>query len=218
MMAGGSVIVVATGNAGKVREFAHAFAAYGKEVASIRDYSGIPDIVEDGDTFAANARIKAKTVGDALGLPALADDSGLCVDALGGAPGVYSARYAGEGAADADNNAKLLRELKKAAEAGGIVPEAADGLPSGVRALSTARFVCALAFYDPRSGAFTESEGTVSGLIIDRPLGEGGFGYDPLFWLPESGLTTAQLSTADKQRISHRGRALALLLKKLGSL
>lgn len=218
MTEGRSVIVVATGNAGKVREFAHAFAPHGKEVKSIRDYNGIPEIVEDGDTFAANARIKAKTVGDALGLPVLADDSGLCVDALGGAPGVYSARYAGEGAADADNNAKLLRELRALAETGRLAPEAAAGLPSGIKALSAARFVCALAVYDPGTGQFTESEGAVPGLIVDRPLGEGGFGYDPLFWLPELGLSMAQLSTSEKQRISHRGRALAVLLEKLGPL
>ncbi len=107
-----SIIIVATRNQGKVREFAHAFAPLGKEVKSMFDYPELPDVVEDGVTFAENAWKKAKTVGDALGLPVLADDSGLCVDLLDGDPGVYSARYAGEGATDEQNNAKLLDALE----------------------------------------------------------------------------------------------------------
>ncbi|MBD2870490.1 RdgB/HAM1 family non-canonical purine NTP pyrophosphatase [Paenibacillus sp. IB182493] len=208
------VIVVATKNAGKAKEFAHALKQLGKQTASLLDYPQIPDIVEDGDTFAANARIKAKTAGDALGVPVLADDSGLRVDALGGEPGVYSARYAGEGATDEANNAKLLRELGKLGDDGSDARR--ESLPDGSRLLSKARFVCALALYDPATGAFIEAEGAVDGFITDRPHGTGGFGYDPLFWLPALGRGMAELSKEEKQRISHRGEALRKLLSRLG--
>ncbi|MNG04420.1 Non-canonical purine NTP pyrophosphatase [compost metagenome] len=175
------------------------------EVRSLRDFDSLPEIVEDGDTFQANARKKAKTIGDALGLPVLADDSGLCVDALDGAPGVYSARYAGEGATDADNNAKLLQELKKLAGAAGDVPSSEA---HGVVLYGGARFKCALALYDPASGSFLDAEGAVEGRMLSSPRGEGGFGYDPLFWLPELGRAMAELTTEEKQAISHRGAAL----------
>jgi non-canonical purine NTP pyrophosphatase, rdgB/HAM1 family len=200
-------IVIATKNEGKAREFAHALAPLGLAVRTLAGLDRVPEIVEDGATFADNARKKARVAGDALGVPVLADDSGLETEALGGAPGVFSARYAGEGAGDAANNAKLLRELTaRAAD----VPQP-DGLPAGVRALSRARFVCALALYDPETGEFAEADGAVEGWIIDRPAGEGGFGYDPLFWVPSFGRTMAELSTDEKQSISHRGRALAKL-------
>ncbi|GFN33684.1 XTP/dITP diphosphatase [Paenibacillus xylaniclasticus] len=212
MLKSGQVVVVATGNAGKVKEFAHAFAELGMEVRSLRDFDGLPDIVEDGDTFQANARKKAKTIGDALGLPVLADDSGLCVDALGGAPGVYSARYAGEGATDADNNAKLLRELKQLAGAIGDVPASEA---HGVVLYGGARFKCALALYDPEDGTFMDAEGAVEGRILSSPRGEGGFGYDPLFWLPEMGCSMAELTMEEKQAISHRGAALRELFSQL---
>jgi XTP/dITP diphosphohydrolase len=202
-----NVIVVATKNEGKAREFAHALAPLGLAVRTLAGLSGVPDIVEDGATFAENARKKARVAGEALGVPVLADDSGLETEALGGAPGVYSARYAGEGAGDAANNAKLLRELA-ALEADAPQP---DGLPAGVRALSRARFVCALALYDPETGGLTEAEGAVDGWIIDSPRGANGFGYDPLFWVPAFGRTMAELTTDEKQSISHRGRALAKL-------
>lgn len=205
------VIVVATTNEGKAREFAHALAPLGLAVRTLAGMDRAPEIVEDGATFAENARKKARVAGEALGVPALADDSGLETEALGGAPGVYSARYAGEGAGDAANNAKLLRELA-ALEAD--VPQP-DGLPAGVRALSRARFVCALALYDPETGGLTEAEGTVDGWIIDTPRGTGGFGYDPLFWVPAFGRTMAELTTEEKQSISHRGRALAKLAELL---
>lgn len=205
-------IVVATQNQGKTAEFRHAFAKLGIAVESMADYEGLPDIVEDGSTFADNARIKARIVGDALGIAVLADDSGLCVDALGGAPGVYSARYAGAGATDADNNAKLLAEL---ARIGARVP--ADELPAGVDGLSAGRFVCALALYDPATGTFVEAEGTMDGIIVASPSGDGGFGYDPLLYIPESGRTVAQLSKDEKQRLGHRGRALARLLELLAA-
>ncbi|MDQ6418711.1 RdgB/HAM1 family non-canonical purine NTP pyrophosphatase [Paenibacillus sp. LHD-117] len=204
------IIVVATKNNGKVKEFAHALDKLGKRVVSLHDFPNIPDIVEDGDTFAVNARIKAKTTGDALGVPALADDSGLRVEALGGEPGVYSARYAGEGAADGDNNAKLLRELDNA---GASCSD--ERLPGGSRQLSKAQFVCALALYDPATGEFVEAEGTVDGIITDKPHGDGGFGYDPLFWLPQLGRGMAELSKDEKGQISHRGEALKKLLPLL---
>ena len=204
-------IVVATKNAGKVREFAHAFEPLGFAVRSMFDFEGLPDIEEDGATFAENARKKARVVGDALGIPVLADDSGLETERLSGAPGVYSARYAGEGAGDAANNAKLLRELGEAASDG---PQP-GGLPAGLRALSRARFVCALALYDPADGSYTEAEGACDGWIVDRPVGDGGFGYDPLFWVPSFGKTMAQLTTGEKQSISHRGKALARLVEQV---
>jgi XTP/dITP diphosphohydrolase len=199
------IIIVATRNAGKVREFAHAFAPLGKEVKSMFDYPELPDVVEDGVTFAENAWKKAKTVGDALGLPVLADDSGLCVDLLDGDPGVYSARYAGEGATDAKNNAKLL--------------EALESLKSGEDTeqplLSPASFVCALVLYDPVTGDKYESEGMVEGWITAEAAGGGGFGYDPLFYVPEYEMTMAELTLEQKQAISHRGHALRALVSSL---
>ncbi|MFS0839960.1 non-canonical purine NTP pyrophosphatase [Paenibacillus sp. 1P03SA] len=234
------VVVIATRNKGKVREFAHYFARFGKEVRSLDDFGDMPEIVEDGATFAANARIKASAIAGRLNLPVLADDSGLCVDALGGDPGVYSARYAGEHAADADNNAKLLRELgavsaadgrpgtgaagqaasaghpasaaganaaadSEAARAAGLA-EAADAAAPQV--LSTARFVCALALVDPLRGDTLEAEGTCEGVIIAEPRGTGGFGYDPLFYVPERGKTMAELPLEEKNAVSHRAAAL----------
>ncbi|UPK42929.1 XTP/dITP diphosphatase [Paenibacillus pabuli] len=199
------IIIVATRNAGKVREFAHAFAPLGKEVKSMFDYPELPDVVEDGVTFAENAWKKAKAVGDALGLPVLADDSGLCVDLLGGDPGVYSARYAGEGATDAKNNAKLL--------------EALESLKSGEDTeqplLSPASFVCALVLYDPATGHKYEAEGTAEGWITAQAAGAGGFGYDPLFYVPEYEMTMAELTLEQKQAISHRGHALRALVSSL---
>lgn len=200
-----SVIVVATRNQGKVREFAHALAFLGKPIKSMYDYPEVPDIVEDGETFADNARKKAKTAGDILGQPVLADDSGLCVDLLDGAPGVYSARYAGEGAADKDNNHKLLRELEKQKQ----------GEDTEQPLLSTARFICHLALYDPATGNFTEASGSVEGWITSTPAGDGGFGYDPLFYLPDYEKTMSELTLEEKQAISHRGAALRELAAKL---
>lgn len=205
-----AVIVVATKNAGKVKEFAHALQKLDKSVESLLDYPQIPDIVEDGDTFAANARIKAKTTGDILGVPVLADDSGLRVAALNGDPGVYSARYAGENATDGENNAKLIQELHQLAD-----HAEREELQDGSKLLSNAQFVCALALYDPATGLFLESEGTVDGVITDNPHGNGGFGYDPLFWLPSLNRGMAELSKEEKQQISHRGDALRKLLPLL---
>ncbi|ASS66407.1 MULTISPECIES: RdgB/HAM1 family non-canonical purine NTP pyrophosphatase [unclassified Paenibacillus] len=212
LLGGSGLVVVATGNPGKVKEFAHAFASLGLEVRSLKDYEGMPEIVEDGDSFAANARIKAGQIGRLLGIPVLADDSGLCVDALGGAPGIYSARYAGPGAADADNNAKLLAEL---ASAGAAVPGEESPRPEGACLLSAARFKCALALYMPSEDRFIESEGAMEGYVLDSPRGSGGFGYDPLLWVPALGRTAAELSMEEKQAASHRGAALRSLLEKL---
>jgi XTP/dITP diphosphohydrolase len=211
----GKTVIVATKNAGKVKEFSYAFGQLGIAVRSMFDYEGLPAIVEDGTTFAENARIKAAIVGKALRMPVLADDSGLEVDALGGAPGIYSARYAGEGAADADNNAKLLRELEAGAgnDRSADFPEAVSGVPDGLRIMSRARFRCALALYDPNSDGFREIEGAAEGCILSGPLGDNGFGYDPLFWLPAFGRTMAQLKTEEKQAISHRGHALRLMIE-----
>jgi XTP/dITP diphosphohydrolase len=202
---GTDVIIVATKNQGKVKEFAHALSFLGKPVLSMFDYPNVPDVVEDGATFAENSRKKAKTVGDLLGQPVLADDSGLCVDYLDGDPGVYSARYAGEHANDKDNNAKLLGRLE----------ELRQGEDTQQPLLSPARFVCHLSLYDPATGEFVEATGTVEGWITSQPAGGGGFGYDPLFYLPSHEKTLAELTIAEKQEISHRGAALRELADKL---
>ncbi|WP_150269534.1 XTP/dITP diphosphatase [Paenibacillus tepidiphilus] len=206
-MSGNAILIVATKNKGKVREFEHAFAPLGLTVRSMFDYPQLPDVVEDGATFAENALKKSKAVGDALGLPVLADDSGLCVDALDGRPGVYSARYAGEGANDEANNLKLLGELEGLKQ----------GEDTGQPLLSPARFVCALSLYDPADGLELTAEGSVEGWITSEPAGGGGFGYDPLFYLPEFEKTMAELTLEEKQGISHRGRALRLLTEKLAA-
>lgn len=169
------------------------------------DYPELPDVVEDGVTFAENAWKKAKAVGDSLGLPVLADDSGLCVDLLNGDPGVYSARYAGEGTTDAKNNAKLLETLESLK----------SGEDTEQPLLSPARFVCALVLYDPATGDKYESEGMVEGWITAEVAGGGGFGYDPLFYVPEYEMTMAELTLEQKQAISHRGHALRALVSTL---
>lgn len=212
------LLVIATRNAGKTREFANLFEPLGITVRSLSEYPQIPDIVEDGATFAENALIKAKTVSDIIGETVLADDSGLCVDALNGRPGVYSARFAGVGSTDADNNAKLLQELNRLAEAGRIAATATvTAINDGqVRLLSPARFVCALALYDRHSQP-VQVEGQCEGFIIDALLGSGGFGYDPLFYIPALEQTMAQLPMERKNEISHRSQALRKLQRLLTS-
>jgi XTP/dITP diphosphohydrolase len=190
-----TTLVVATGNQGKMREFAELFADLPFQLRSLKDFPGLVPAVEDGDTFAANALKKAASAAAATGLPVIADDSGLCVDALRGGPGVFSARYAGDHADDAANNAKLLRELA--------------GLPFPER---TAAFQCAIAYCAPEGESRTFI-GELPGVILERAAGTGGFGYDPLFLVPEYGLTLAELPLEIKNRISHRGRA-AILLKE----
>jgi XTP/dITP diphosphohydrolase len=195
-------LVFATRNRGKVVELRALLADLGIDVLSLDDLTvPVPDVVEDGDTFAANAAKKALAVSRATGLPALADDSGLEVDALGGAPGVRSARYAGEGAGDAANNARLLDALA------GVPPER-----------RTARFRSCLALADT-AGSLGErvltAEGACEGRILDRPRGTGGFGYDPLFYVPELDATFAELGVGTKNDHSHRARAMQTMRPRI---
>lgn len=220
MSGAGDQVLIATRNRGKVAEFAAAFQQLGRSVISLLDVEGAPDTVEDGSTFLENAAKKAMEAAAFWRLPAVADDSGLCVDRLGGAPGVYSARYAGEGAGDEANNRKLLDELRRIdGSAPPVAVPAGTAPPSApFRLLSPARYVCVLVYYDPSTGLRVDAEGECAGWIIDTPIGSGGFGYDPLFYLPELGCTMAQLSMDEKNRISHRGRALERLIAKLADL
>lgn len=192
---------VGTGNAGKLREFRQVLSPLGFDVVGIDDLTDF-DVVEDGRTFAANATIKARAVMEAAREPAVADDSGLVVDALNGAPGVHSARYAADRTDDRDaaNNTKLLEALRDVADA-----------------RRTARFVCVLAYCVPGEEVVLFC-GTVEGRIGHELRGSNGFGYDPLFVLPERGLTTAELKPEQKNAISHRGRALRALADHLASL
>lgn len=201
-------VYIATRNEGKTREFARYLEPLGWDVKSLKDTEGIPDIVENGTTFAENAWIKAETVAKILGVAVLADDSGLCVDELEGDPGVYSARYAGVGAHDKDNNAKLLAEL-------GSRGLRAKLDPVHPPCYSSARFVCALVWIDPVNKVTIRTEGDVDGYILQEPRGLDGFGYDPLFYLPEYGKSMAELDLDEKNRISHRAEALRKLLIEL---
>lgn len=190
-------LLLASGNRKKLVELQRVAAPLGVVVVQPADIGGLPECVEDGDTFAANAAKKAREGAQHSGLWTLADDSGLEVDALGGAPGVYSARYAGTHGDDEGNNAKLLRELAD-------VPDEDRG----------AAFVCALALARPTSGEIAhEAIGRTHGRILHAAQGEGGFGYDPLFQFteegfPVTGLVFATLSGDEKASVSHRGRAL----------
>lgn len=190
-------IVVATHNKGKIREFKAALAEIGIEAVGIGELVKVPEPVEDGTTFAANARIKAQYYMKACGLPCLADDSGLEVDALGGAPGVFSARYAGEHATDEDNNKKLLAALQD--------------VPAEKR---TGRYVAALVLSYPGGHELTAT-GYCEGVVIDEARGEGGFGYDPYFYVPSLGHTMAEIPLEEKNAISHRGLALKKLIALL---
>ncbi|OAS17543.1 XTP/dITP diphosphatase [Paenibacillus oryzisoli] len=203
-------VVIATRNEGKVKEFAKLFGAKGYKVRSLADYSDLPEIVESGKTFAENARIKAQIISAHLHVPVLADDSGLCVRALGGDPGVYSARYAGEDATDADNNARLLQALHELEDR--IELSAGDGHPP---LLSEASFVCALSLIDPVANEVIEAEDVCQGFIIHEKRGEGGFGYDPLFYIPSLGRTMAELTMEEKNEMSHRAKALRMFLDQL---
>jgi XTP/dITP diphosphohydrolase len=197
-------LVFATRNRGKLvelRQLLPGIAVLSIDEAAAGLLRPIPEVVEDADTFAGNAIKKAREVSRATGLPALADDSGLEVDALGGAPGVYSARYAGEGAGDAANNTKLLAALA--------------GVPAAQR---TARFHAALALADvtgPLGEDVITSDGVCEGVILDAPRGTGGFGYDPLFLFPELGQTFAELGVGTKGDLSHRARAMRAMRPRL---
>ena len=192
-----SELVLASNNKGKLAELQ---AMLGDSI-TVRPQSDFTDIEaeETGLTFVENALIKARHAARISGLPALADDSGLAVDALGGAPGIYSARYAG-GGGDAANNAKLLEALKD-------VPDAERG----------AQFICALALLRHAEDPIPViCEGAWQGRILHAPSGEHGFGYDPLFWVPERDCSSAELSPQEKNQLSHRARAMALLKTRLG--
>jgi len=190
-------VLLATSNAGKLRDFAGPAAPHGITIANIPNFSSLPQAVEDGATFEENARKKAESYSLAVpGELVLADDSGLEIDALGGAPGVHSARYADECNSDDEaNNARVLRELK--------------GIPEQQR---TARFVCLLAV--ARDGRTLHTfQGTAEGVILPTPRGKNGFGYDPLFYFPQIGKTFAELSAEEKARYSHRGAAFRAFLE-----
>ena len=193
-------IVLATANKGKIAELRALLAASGITVKGLADFPDLGDIPETGTTFAENARLKAAAVAAATGLPAVADDSGLCVDALGGAPGVYSARYGGENATDAIKTAKLRAALRP------VPPET-----------RTARFLCAMAATTP-DGRWAETQAAWEGSVVLAPQGDGGFGYDPLFLDPSLGRTAAQLTPEEKNARSHRGQALARLIPLLDTL
>lgn len=191
-------IVIASNNAGKLREFTALLAPLRLTVVA-QSVLGIGEVEEPFDTFVENALAKARHAASVSGLPALADDSGICVPALGGAPGVHSARYAGEPRSDARNNAKLVAALQ--------------GQPDR-RAFYYCALVLLMHARDPHPlvvGAEWHGE------IVDVPAGEGGFGYDPYFFVPEFACTAAELPAETKNRVSHRGKALQMLVDKLGS-
>lgn len=188
------VLVAATGNRGKLREIERLLDGFGWEVAAQSEF-GVEPPPEDGLTFVENAILKARHAAERTGRPALADDSGLVVDALGGAPGIRSARYAGPGGGDAANNEKLLRALA--------------GVPEGERA---ARFECAVVWMrHPRDPVPLIAHGTWAGRVLEAPRGANGFGYDPLFLDPAAGRTAAELPPERKDALSHRGQALRAL-------
>ncbi|ROR13291.1 XTP/dITP diphosphatase [Erwinia sp. JUb26] len=188
-------VVLATGNPGKVRELAHLLAEFGLDIVAQTEL-GVESAEETGLTFIENAILKARHAAEITGLPAIADDSGLAVDALGGAPGIYSARYAGLDPSDQQNLDKLLAAL--------------ENVPDGQR---QAQFHCVLVYVrhaaDPTPLVF---HGSWAGEIAHSEAGQGGFGYDPIFYVPELGKTAAELSKDEKRAVSHRGKALNLLL------
>lgn len=189
-------IVLASNNAGKLKEFGQMLAPVGFDVRPQGEFD-VPEAEEPHPTFVENALAKARHAARLTGLPALADDSGVCANALGGAPGVYSARYAGEPKSDTRNNQKLIADLAAQAD-------------------KSAYYYCVLVFVrhadDPQP---VIAEGRWDGEIIAAARGEGGFGYDPYFWLPALGKTAAELSADEKNRLSHRGQALRVLVEKL---
>lgn len=193
-------LVLATSNRGKVREMTGLLAGRGLQVVALAEL-GVVQAPETGATLRENAELKARAAAAATGHWALAEDSGLEVDALGGAPGVYSARYAGEDATDAANNEKLLQELRL------VEPSR-----------RTARFKTVMALASPLGEIVAVTEGTCEGVIATEPRGSEGFGYDPLFVVPELGRSFAELSVAEKGEVSHRGRALRAMLAHIDAL
>jgi len=184
-------LVIATGNPGKTAEIRDLLKGFPINIKNLDEFGPLPPVVEDGDTFDENAYKKASFVSKTLGYPALADDSGLVVDALGGAPGVFSARYAGDNASDQQRYTKLLEEMKGHAN-------------------RQAAFECVISLAVPTGAALTY-EARCEGLIAEQPTGDGGFGYDPIFYYPPLKKTFGELSREEKSRISHRGKALGEL-------
>ena len=189
--------VLATQNPGKVREMSAILSKFDIEVISARDAGIDLEVEETGTTFAENAMLKAKAICKAANMPAIADDSGLCVNALNGGPGVYSARYGGEGLADVGRYRLLLESMR-------------------VQTTRAAHFACAIACAFPNGKTLT-AEGRCDGTIAFAPMGEGGFGYDPVFLVPEKRKTFAQLTAEEKAEISHRGKALENFVAKLAT-
>ncbi len=189
------IIVLATTNKGKTREIRELLAEAPVEIKNLSDFGPIPEVIEDGENFDDNAYKKAAFTAKVLGYPAIADDSGLCVNALDGAPGVYSARYAGDNASDADNVAKMLNALKD-------------------KKNRDASFKCVISIAVPTGAALTY-EGECNGVLASEPMGENGFGYDPLFFYPDFNKTFAQLSSKEKGKVSHRGMALKQVVKEI---
>jgi len=190
-----SLLVIATTNKNKLREFREILKELQIEVLSLADFGPIPPVIEDGSTFEENAYKKALHTAKILGLPAIADDSGLVVPALGGAPGVYSARYASENATDEDNCQKLLKEL--------------NGIQD-----RRAYFQCVLSIAVPSGPALTY-EDRCDGVILHDKRGSNGFGYDPLFYYEKLGQTFAEMSLTDKNKVSHRGKALSSVKEEI---
>ncbi|GHH97218.1 XTP/dITP diphosphatase [Neobacillus kokaensis] len=193
-------VIIATKNPGKAREFEHIFSPRGIAVKTLLDFPEFPEVEETGSTFEENAVLKAEAVSKALHKMVIGDDSGLMIDALEGRPGIYSARYAGEPKNDEKNIDKVLTEL--------------NGVPEENR---TARFYCALAVAVPGQETFTVA-GTCEGRILEERRGTNGFGYDPIFLVPDKGASMAELSSDDKNKISHRANALKKLDEVLDSL
>lgn len=193
-------IIFATGNEGKMREIRQILADLGMEIYSMKEVGVDPEICEDGTTFGENAEIKALAVWKETGGIVLADDSGLVVDYIGGEPGIYSARYMGEDTSYEIKNQAIIDRLKTA-----VGPE------------RSARFVCNIAAVLP-DGKVIHTEETMEGQIAEHPAGCGGFGYDPIFYLPQFGMTSAELSMEQKNQISHRGKALEAIKSKLAVL
>lgn len=188
-------LVIATRNAGKFREFSYLLKDHFSRICSLDEFGPLPQIEETGETFCENAYLKASGIAELIKKPTLADDSGLVVDALNGEPGVYSARYAGDEATDDENIERLLQNM-------------------GDSSNRTARFVCCLSLIIPGSVSI-EAEGSCEGEILRKRKGKGGFGYDPVFHIPEINKTMAELTAREKNSISHRYRALDNLIKKI---
>ena len=189
--------VLASHNPGKIKEMSAILAQFGVEVVSPKELGITVDVEETGTTFAENAMLKAKAICDASGLPAIADDSGLCVDALNGAPGIYSARYGGEGLDDTGRYRLLLENLRG-------------------QTTRTAHFTCSIACVFPNGDTIT-AEDYAPGTIAFAPMGAGGFGYDPVFFYPPLKKTFGQLTAEEKHAVSHRGKALKIFHEKLAT-